>query len=100
MNKTSRSGTRHLRLAALFAFAVLTCGTIEPVDAANGSVAFTYDALGRITAASYDTGVCIIYTYDANGNRVSETINVAAAGATGVWGCFNWNSAGGAKWGS
>jgi YD repeat-containing protein len=68
--------------------------------AANGSVAYTYDALGRVTTASYDTGVCIIYTYDPNGNRLSETINVTSAGTTGVWGCFNWNASGGAKWGS
>jgi len=68
--------------------------------AANGSVAYTYDALGRVTTASYDTGVCIIYTYDPNGNRLSERINVSAVGATGVWGCFNWNASGGAKWGS
>lgn len=54
--------------------------------AANGSVAYTYDALGRVTTASYDTGVCIIYTYDPNGNRLSETINVTATGTTGVWG--------------
>jgi YD repeat-containing protein len=65
----------------------------------NGSVAYTYDALGRVTTASYDTGVCIVYKYDANGNRLSEIINVTAAGATGVWGCFNWNMSGGAKWG-
>ncbi|MET3909730.1 hypothetical protein ABID59_004087 [Bradyrhizobium sp. S3.3.6] len=69
------------------------------IHAANGSVAYTYDALGRVSTASYDTGVCIAYTYDPNGNRLSESINVAAAGATGVWGCFNWNTSGGAKWG-
>src|SRR5260370_28994808 len=74
-------------------------GAFTLAHAANGSVAYTYDALGRVTTASYDTGVCILYTYDPNGNRLSEKINVAAAGATGVWGCFNWNSSGGAKWG-
>jgi YD repeat-containing protein len=58
--------------------------------AANGSVAYTYDALGRVTTASYDTGVCIIYTYDANGNRLSETVLVSSSGSSGVWGCFNW----------
>lgn len=79
---------------------VVPDGAISTAPAANGSVAYTYDALGRVTTASYDTGVCIIYTYDANGNRLSETINVTAAGATGVWGCFNWNASGGAKWGS
>lgn len=70
-----------------------------PTDAANGSVAYTYDALGRVTTASYDTGVCIIYSYDPNGNRLSETINVTTAGTTGVWGCFNWNNTGSALWG-
>lgn len=62
--------------------------------AGNGSVAYTYDALGRITTASYDTGVCVIYTYDANGNRLSETVNVSTGSTptwgTGIWGCFDW----------
>ena len=79
---------------ALFAM-VSALGTGAAV-AANGSVAYTYDALGRVIAASYDTGVCITYTYDANGNRLSEKIIVVAAGTTGVWGCFRWNQA---NWG-
>jgi YD repeat-containing protein len=79
--------------------AALAIGTLNLAYAANGSVAYTYDALGRVTTTSYDTGVCIIYAYDPNGNRLSETINVTTAGTTGVWGCFNWNSSGGAKWG-
>lgn len=89
---------------SIVAISILSIGLswpmTQPAQAANGSVAYTYDALGRVTTASYDTGVCIIYTYDPNGNRLSETINVTAAGATGVWGCFNWNASGGAKWGS
>jgi uncharacterized protein RhaS with RHS repeats len=72
---------------------------LEHASAANGSVAYTYDALGRVKTVSYDTGVCIIYTYDANNNRLSETIRVSASSSTGVWGCFNWNSSGGAVWG-
>jgi hypothetical protein len=63
---------------------------VPPASGANGSVAYTYDALGRVNTVSYDTGVCIIYTYDANGNRTSETVAVSGAGATGAWGCFNW----------
>lgn len=65
-------------------------------EAANGSVNYTYDALGRVVTASYDTGACITYKYDANGNRTAQTILVTTSTATGVWGCFNW---GGAKWG-
>lgn len=79
--------------------AVVLVSISTPTFAANGSVAYTYDALGRVTSASYDTGVCIIYSYDPNGNRLSETIKVSTATATGVWGCFNWNSSGGAVWG-
>lgn len=48
-------------------------------DAANGSVTYTYDALGRVTTASYDTGVLVIYSYDANGNRTQQVINVNTA---------------------
>lgn len=50
-----------------------------PASAANGSVVYTYDALGRVLTASYDTGVFIFYTYDANGNRLSQTINTNTA---------------------
>ena len=63
----------------------------EPAHAANGSVVYTYDALGRISTASYDTGIFIIYTYDANGNRLFQTINVNST--TGTWGSFNWGAA-------
>jgi YD repeat-containing protein len=79
-------------LALLFA-AVLPLATS---DAATGSVVYTYDALGRLTSALYDTGVCIAYTYDANGNRLTENIVVVTSSSIGIWGCFNWN---GAKWG-
>jgi YD repeat-containing protein len=69
-------------------------GYMPAAKAANGSVAYTYDALGRVTTSSYDTGVCIIYSYDPNGNRLSETVNVGVGGATtwggGTWGCFTW----------
>jgi YD repeat-containing protein len=50
--------------------------------AANGSVTYTYDALGRVLTASYDTGVIVIYTYDANGNRTQQVINVNTATLT------------------
>lgn len=80
----------------VFAFPLLTISASEPAHAANGSVAYIYDALGRVTMASYDTGVCIKYSYDANGNRLSETILVTSSSGTGVWGCFYWGQA---QWG-
>lgn len=106
--KTKRSETMRLlssrrrQVAWLPLFAVVSATLVTAstiAHAANGSMAYTYDALGRVTTASYDTGVCIIYAYDANGNRTSETIKVSTATATGVWGCFNWNASGGAVWG-
>jgi hypothetical protein len=51
--------------------------------AANGSVTYTYDALGRVSTTSYDTGVFVIYSYDANGNRTQQVINLNAT--TLVW---------------
>jgi YD repeat-containing protein len=81
-------------IVILSAVALLGMSGTGPVLAANGSVAYTYDALGRVTTVSYDTGVCLIYSYDANGNRTSETVNVGTGSTsvwgTGVWGCFNW----------
>jgi len=74
--------------------------TWSAVSAANGSVVYTYDALGRIATASYDTGVIIIYSYDANGNRTSQVINVNSGTLTwsatatpctsNCWGAARW----------
>lgn len=83
--------------AIAIALAIAGSLACDAVLAANGSVVYTYDALGRLITASYDTGVCIAYTYDANGNRLSEKILVTSSSSTGVWGCFNWNNA---RWGS
>ncbi len=70
---------------------VACISTVDSALAANGSVVYTYDALGRISTASYDTGVFVFYSYDSNGNRTSQTINVNTT--TGVWGSFNWGAA-------
>lgn len=91
-----RISLRPSTLSALSVIALITVPVADAPRAANGSVAYTYDALGRLSTASYDTGVCIAYTYDANGNRLSEKILVTSGSSTGVWGCFNWNNA---KWG-
>ncbi len=67
------------RSVLLLSIACLSWTGVSAAQAANGSVVYTYDALGRITTASYDTGVIIIYSYDANGNRLSQVINVNSA---------------------
>ncbi|HLJ64986.1 MAG TPA: RHS repeat domain-containing protein [Stellaceae bacterium] len=81
-------------VAAVMLMPLHSPGT-EAALAANGSVVYLYDALGRVVTASYDTGACIGYSYDANGNRTSQSITVAGGG-TAVWGCFTWGQA---NWG-
>lgn len=87
-----RRGVRWMIPVLIVASGVFTAKT---VGAANGSVSYTYDALGRITIASYDSGVCVTYTYDANGNRLSQTVNVGSGALTwgaGAWGgCMKWS---------
>jgi YD repeat-containing protein len=80
MQKRQRVLTQRTRL---FAIMVALIGwTLDAAVAVNGSVLYTYDALGRIITATYDTGVIAIYTYDSNGNRLSQTINVNTATLT------------------
>ena|ERR1700720_623186 len=67
---------------ALVAATFYDCSFFAPAHAANGSVAYTYDALGRVSTASYDTGVIVLYTYDANGNRTQQVIDVNTTGLT------------------
>jgi hypothetical protein len=65
---------RRLLLAALFGAAM------SGPALALGSVAYTYDSLGRLSKATYSNGVVITYFYDAAGNRTSQvTTGVVAA---------------------
>ncbi len=84
---------RTLLRRTLLIAGILVLGALSgnPVQAANGLVTYTYDALGRLASASYDTGVVILYTYDANGNRTEQKINVIAT--SGNWNGFNWGEA-------
>lgn len=73
---------------------LLFLGVVAPRNG-HASVLYTYDQLGRVTTALYDNGTCIAYSYDANGNRLSQT-NTASGSpesptwGSGVWGCFIW----------
>jgi len=75
------SGHKLHNIILMFAILLGTFGSTSAL-AANGSVTYTYDALGRVASASYDTGVIVIYTYDANGNRTQQVINVNTATLT------------------
>ncbi len=60
---------------------------------ALGSGVYGYDKVGRLTTALYDNGTCLVYAYDANGNRTSQTntsATVTAVWGTGTYGCFSW----------
>lgn len=78
---TVLSATGHIRSILTASLLLCVAPTFSmPFDqaraATNGSVTYTYDALGRVASVIYDTGVTIIYQYDANGNRTQQTINV------------------------
>jgi YD repeat-containing protein len=64
-----------------------------PTGAALANVTYTYDNLGRLASAAYDSGVTIYYSYDLNGNRLTQVVQ--SNSTVGAWGGFNW---GAAKW--
>lgn len=84
--------TRRLHLlapATALGIAALTL----PGNALSFSVVYGYDKVGRLITALYDNGTCLVYAYDANGNRTSQ--NSTSATTTPVWGtgtfgCFSW----------
>lgn len=81
---------RILIIASLVATTV--AATQAPVAAA--SVAYAYDALGRITSATYDNGVVIAYSYDAAGNRTALVVSGTPTPPSGsIWGSFIWGMA-------
>lgn len=84
----SRFLPRYIRRMFLVvcAFAA-TLFTAAPVVA---SVTYTYDNLGRLATAAYDSGVTITYAYDINGNRMVQAITTN--GSAGVWGTLVWGS--------
>lgn len=75
--------------------ALLGIVVATPAEGATASVRYTYDQLGRIATALYDNNVCVIYSYDANGNRTTQTNTVFSGSqpmiwGTGTWGCEPW----------
>jgi hypothetical protein len=74
---------------------VALLGLVAAAAAEAAGVAYSYDFVGRVTTAVYDNALCIVYGYDANGNRLSQTNTsggspVSPVWGTGTWGCFFW----------
>lgn len=61
---------KHLTISLVLAL-LLCLGT---ATAHAGSIAFTYDANGRLTAAEYSNKKTIAWTFDANGNPVRRAV--------------------------
>lgn len=89
MKPEIRPRKAYLRLAWL---AVGALFLLSPWAAAS-SVQFSYDPVGRLNTAAYDNGLCIVYSYDANGNRTAVSSSAGPQSTdwgTATWGCFPW----------
>ena len=81
-------------------------GATQATAATTPTVLYTYDLDDRVTTAMYLNGqngipsTCVSYTYDAAGNRLTQSTTLTGGQATptwgtGAWGCFNWTAQGG-----
>lgn len=99
--KSADRGPRRPILIAPIVAVLCAALMARNVHAATATVSYAYDQVGRVITARYDNGVCVIYTYDVNGNRTTQT-NTNASGptssvwGTGTWGCFPWKLTGSA----
>ncbi|MBE2257087.1 MAG: hypothetical protein IAE65_12915 [Ignavibacteria bacterium] len=57
-----------IKLSFIFIFLIYACGLFAQ------SISYQYDNLNRLTRVDYGNGSVVVYTYDANGNRLTETI--------------------------
>ena len=59
------------------------------------AVIYTYDSAGRITTALYDNATCVMFSYDANGNRTAKVVTTGNPAnltwGSGTWGCSKWS---------
>ena len=75
-------------------FATSTLAFLFVVPSSFAATSYTYDELNRLRTAIYDNGLCVAYTYDANGNRTAQSNTTGSSTTptwgTGVLGCFVW----------
>src|SRR5215472_1194228 len=82
------------QIKALLPALIFALGILSP-NSSSAYAYYGYDPVGRVTTALYDNGVCVVYAYDANGNRTSQTSTVSSPPESpvwgmGTWGCFSW----------
>lgn len=86
-----------MRLRSVCAISAILCIFASGyAESASVSVTYSYDSLGRVVTALYDNGTCIVYGYDASGNRTSQSNTTEPpTWGVGVWGCSIWTSGSG-----
>lgn len=80
---------------AIFYFA-LWCSVLPEQAVASPADLYITSASSELIMLISSSAMCLVYTYDANGNRISlSTFPLDASGATwgsSTFGCFNWTS--------
>lgn len=79
------------RMLSWFAgLAILMTGVVS-APAASSLTVHHYDPAGRLTTTLYDNKTCIVYAYDANGNRTSQR-TAAEPSSPQFWGALTWGA--------
>ena len=86
----NHAGTLSRKRRLLITLAFVVTPTIGHADS---SVSYGYDQVGRIATAAYDSGLCVTYIYDTNGNRTAQSYTMYSGPTSqnwgsGVWGCY------------
>lgn len=58
-------------MALMFAGTLAQGPAVRPANAATQSITYAYDAMGRLTRATYDDSLSTLYVYDARSNPVA-----------------------------
>lgn len=91
LGEVSMAFGHRVRISRLLALAVGLAALLMPIGESS-AIDYGYDMGGRLATQLYDSGQCAVYTYNANGNRVSQS-NITSSPPTwgsGAWGCFGW----------
>ena len=68
------SATRRRFRRRSLALAIATALASTTAAASPVTISYTYDALGRVTGATYSDGTGVMYAYDAAGNRTQSSV--------------------------